>query len=399
MKGHRYWLAVVFFLLASAPGFWFPVLTNVLDGYGLGDWTVVIFLVTPITSMISPLIFGAQVDRHFQAQKVLGWIMFAGAGFLFLSFHAMEHHWGGWWVFLFFFINGLISAPAWSLLTTITLTSLADPGRSFGYFRVWGTIGWMVAGWLVSYASLDVSAGTGKVAAGVRILAGTCCFLLPATLPKGGKAKGWVDLLGLSAIKLLKDRDLLVYYGTALFFSVPLSAYYLHTPRHLRELGIERVSAAMTPAQVMETLAMLTMGWIIARYRVKVILLVAMVAGVLRYGLYSLDGVGWLIAGVTLHGICWTFFFEAGKVFVHRRVDEGMRTQAQALLTLFTGGIAGLVGIPFVEWAHALIVPDYGWSGYWMALTGMNVVAMTAFALGYRGLPVSKPARQMSGWS
>jgi len=76
-------------------------------------------------------------------------------------------------------------------------------------------------------------------------------------------------------------------------------------------------------------------------------------------------------------------------VFVHRRVDEGMRTQAQALLTLFTGGIAGLVGIPFVEWLHRLIVPTQGWSAYWLLLTGINVIAMTIFAIGYRRLPVN----------
>ena len=108
VKGHRYWLAVVFFLLASAPGFWFPVLTNVLKAHDLGDWKVAIFLVPPIASMISPLIFGAQVDRRFEAQKVLGWIMISGAAFLYLAVHAMEKGWGGGWVFAVLLLNGVI---------------------------------------------------------------------------------------------------------------------------------------------------------------------------------------------------------------------------------------------------------------------------------------------------
>ncbi|MFT7304674.1 MAG: MFS family permease, partial [Akkermansiaceae bacterium] len=145
MKGHRYWMAVVFFLLASAPGFWFPALSNVLESYGLGDWKVIVFMVPPIAGMISPLIFGAQVDQRLEAQKVLGWIMLLGAGFLYMAFHALEHGWGAEWFLTFFIINALISAPAWSLLTTITLSNLADPGKTFGYFRVWGTIGWLVA--------------------------------------------------------------------------------------------------------------------------------------------------------------------------------------------------------------------------------------------------------------
>ncbi|MFT6182182.1 MAG: MFS family permease [Paracoccaceae bacterium] len=386
MKGHRYWMAVVFFLLASAPGFWFPALSNVLESYGLGDWKVIVFMVPPIAGMISPLIFGAQVDQRLEAQKVLGWIMLLGAGFLYMAFHALEHGWGAEWFLTFFIINALISAPAWSLLTTITLSNLADPGKTFGYFRVWGTIGWLVAGLIVSATGLDFSAQTGKIGAEVRLLAGAACFFLPVTLPKGAKPKCWSDTLGFGAMKLLKDRDLFVYFTSALLFSIPLGAYYLHTPKHLAELGVTAVSAYMTTAQLMETVAMLAMGWVIARYRVKTILLVALSCGVLRYTFYAMDEVAWLVLGITLHGICWTFFFEAGRVFVHRRVDEGMRTQAQALLGFFTGGLGGVIGILTVDRLYQAVVPSHGWSTYWMILTGMNCVAMLIFALGYKGL-------------
>ncbi|MEN8772413.1 MAG: MFS transporter [Akkermansiaceae bacterium] len=389
MKGHRYWLAVVFFLLASAPGFWFPALSNVLENYGLEEWAVWAFVVPPLAGMISPLIFGAQVDQRLQAQKVLGWIMLLGAGFLYMAFHALEEGWGGWWFLSFFIVNALISAPAWSLLTTITLSSLADPGKTFGLFRVWGTLGWMASSFLVSWWGLDFSAETGKLGAGVRIFAGFACFLLPVTLPKGGKAKKWTDNLGFGAMKLLKDRDLLVYFSTALLFSIPLGAYYLHTPKHLKELGVESVSAFMATAQIMETIAMLLMGWVIARFRVKTILLLAIGSGVLRYTFYAFDEVTWLVIGITLHGICWTFFFEAGRVFVHRRVEEGMRTQAQALLGFFTGGLGTVLGILTVDRLFHLISPSWGWSGYWAVLTGINCVAMILFALGYKGLPIS----------
>ncbi|HAN81838.1 MAG TPA: MFS transporter [Verrucomicrobiales bacterium] len=389
MKGHRYWLAVVFFLLASAPGFWFPALTNVLENYGLGSWAVWAFLVPPLAGMISPLIFGAQVDQRLEAQKVLGWIMLLGAGFLYMAFHSLEQSWGGWWFLSFFIINALISAPAWSLLTTITLSSLADPGKTFGLFRVWGTLGWMASSLLVSLWGLDFSAETGKLGAGVRVFAGISCFLLPVTLPKGDKPKKWTDNLGLGALKLLHDRDLFIYFSTALLFSIPLGAYYLHTPKHLKELGVESVSAFMATAQVMETIAMLLMGWVIARFRVKTILLFAIGSGVLRYTFYAFDEVTWLVIGITLHGFCWTFFFEAGRVFVHRRVDEGMRTQAQALLGFFTGGLGTVLGILTVDRLYHLLAPSWGWSGYWAVLTGMNCLALTLFAFGYKGLPIN----------
>lgn len=242
----------------------------------------------------------------------------------------------------------------------------------------------------MSWWSLDFSAVTGKLGAQIRLFAGIACFFLPVTLPKGTKPQSWTDNLGFGAIKLLKDRDLLVYFVTALLFSIPLGAYYLHTPKHLKELGVESVSLVMTAAQVMETIAMLVMGWVIARFRVKTILLVAIGSGVLRYTFYAFDEVWWLVLGITLHGICWTFFFEAGRVFVHRRVDEGMRTQAQALLGFFTGGLGTVIGILTVDRLYQIISPNWGWSGYWAILTGLNCVALTIFAVGYKG-GVSSP--------
>ncbi len=376
----------MFFLLASAPGFWFPALANILIKNDL-EWTkATAFMIPAIAGMLSPLVMGAQVDKRFEAQKVLGWIMFLGSGFLFLAFHAIEQGWGGWWFLTFLSINALISAPAWSVLNTITLSSLENPEKSFGCFRVWGTIGWAVAGVIVSWLAFDFSPKAGKVAAFVRLAAGVACFMLPVTKPKGEKSKVWWENLGLGAIGLLKDRDLFYYFLSALLFSIPLGAFYLHTPEHLKELGVVATSRTMTSAQVVETIAMLFMGLIITKYRVKTVLMVAIICGVLRYWLYAFDSVMWMVIGIGLHGICWTLYFEAGRVFVHRRVDEGMRGQAQALLGFVSGGLGGVLGVLVVDLLHGLIVGSFGWSAYWMTLTGMNVVALCIFAVGYRGI-------------
>lgn len=389
MKGHRYWVAVVFFMLAAAPGFWLPALSNVLESYGLGQWKLWVFCVPPIAGMVSPLIFGAQVDQRLQAQKVLGWIMILGALFLFGAFYAIEQEWGGGWFFGLFVVHALLSAPTWSLITLITLSSLPNSEKSFGLFRVWGTIGWMLAGVAVSVLALDFSAKTGQIGAGLRLVAGVICFLLPVTLPKGVATKKWSERLGFGAGRLLRDRDLAVFFMTSFLFAIPLSAFYMHTPVHLKELGVSKVSALMASGQLVETFAMLVMGAVIGRYRVKVILLVAIGAGVLRYAFYAMDEVGWLVVGILMHGICWTFFFEAGKIFVHRRVKAGMQGQAQALLGFFTSALGGLSGIVVTHSVHAAIVPEQGWTPYWLFLTAINVVAMILFTLGYRGVPVT----------
>ena len=383
--GHRYWIAAVFFLMAGAVGLWYPALSNILPAYGLGEWSVLAFMIPGLCGIVSPLILGAQVDQKYQAQKVLGWILWIGAGFVFMAFYALEHRWGAGWFLTFFTISSLISAPAWSLLTTIALSGLVDPGKSFGLYRVWATIGWFVAGVAVSRLDLDFSAKTGQVAASIRIVAGALCFLLPVTLPMGKTSGKWSDALGLGALKLLKDRDQLTYFVTAFLFSIPLSAYYLHTPVYLGEIGVTKISETMAYAQVIEALAMVAMGVVIGRFRVKTILLVAIACGVFRYWLYTGGSMVWLMIGVMLHGVCWTFFYEAGRVFIHRRVDEGMRGQAQALIGLVSNGLGGVLGFFVVGKLHAELLPIGGWALYWQVLSGMSAVSLVVFAVGYRG--------------
>ncbi|MDB4537687.1 MFS transporter [Akkermansiaceae bacterium] len=390
--GHRYWIAVAFFLMAGAVGMWFPALSNILPRYGLGGWAVWIFMIPGICGIISPLILGAQVDQKFQAQKVLGWIMWIGAIFVYLAFHALENKWGPWWFVSFFTISALISAPVWSLLTTIALSGLADPGKSFGFYRVWATIGWMMAGFLVGFLSLDFSAKTGQIAAGIRMIAGGVCFLMPVTIPKGIATGKLSDALGLGALKLLKDRDQLIYFVTAFLFSIPLAAYYLHTPVYLAELDVAHPSYYMSSAQIVEAVAMVGMGVVIGRFRVKVILLVAIACGVVRYFFYSLGdfSIEWLAAGIMLHGICWTFFYEAGRVFIHRRVDEGMRGQAQALIGLVSNGLGGVLGLLIVKELYLVLLPMGGWTLYWQVLSGMSALSLVVFWVGYQGLAKSE---------
>ena len=130
---------------------------------------------------------------------------------------------------------------------------------------------------------------------------------------------------------------------------------------------------------------MLGMGIVIGRFRIKVILLLAIATGVFRYFFYSMGDLRWLLAGIMLHGICWTFFYEAGRVFIHRRVDEGMRGQAQALIGLVSNGLGGVLGLVVVKALHSALLPIGGWTLYWQVLSGMSAVSLVVFWLGYQG--------------
>ena len=398
--GNRYWIAVGFFLLAAAPGCWFPVLSNVLHAKGWGpgiiEWA---FVLPPLAGMLSPLAFAAKADRSYPAEKVLFVVLAGGAIFLFLAFWFLEHSESPVLFLTFLGINALVSAPAWSLLTSVALSNLEDTARQFGSYRVWGTVGWVAAGWSVSWLGIDQSASTGMMASGVRIFAGFACLCLPHTPPRGGASAGWMSSLGFDSLKVLKDRDQAVYFLTAFLFSIPLAAFYMHTPRHLADLGVERVAAAMTWGQVSEVASLMLLGYVLMRWRLKFLLLFAIGCGVLRYGLYawggSIDYVLLILIGVGMHGFAWTFFFESGRVFVDRRVEPGMRAQTQALLTLVSGGLGAGIGTTLVGGLYRWLVVGHGaagWTTYWWVLSGMCALTGLVFAIGYKGLAVAPKA-------
>ena len=384
---------MVFCLLAAAPGAWLPVLSNVLEARGWDRMITWAFLVGPIAGMISPLVFSARADQRIPAEKLVGYIITGGAVFLWAAFRALEAGRPNLFL-LFMMINALISAPAWGLLTTIALNSLEDEQRSFGFYRVWGTVGWVLVGLAVSWFGLDSSTRVGDVAFAVRVVAGLCAFLLPHTPPIASDSTGWKSALGLDSLSIFRNRDHRVYLITTFLLSVPLAAFYMHTPIHLRDLGFRSVAAGMTLGQVFEIVAFLMMGYWLRRVRIRTLLMVAMGCAVLRYGLFAMGGVIphslWILVGLSFHGICWTFFFETGRVFLNRRVDQRFRAQVQALVTFASMGLGSLVGTLVCGKLYDLMVVGGvgGWSAYWACLAAMCLVILFYFSAGYQGVTV-----------
>ena len=388
--GHRYWIAVVFCLLAAAPGAWLPVLSNVLEAQGWNRITMWAFLVGPIAGMISPLLFSARADQRIPAEKLVGYIITGGAVFLWAAFRALEAGRPNLFL-LFMMINALISAPAWGLLTTIALNSLEDEQRSFGFYRVWGAVGWVLVGLAVSWFGLDSSTRVGDVAFAIRVVAGLCAFLLPHTPPMANDSTGWKSVLGLDSLSIFRNRDHRVYLITTFLLSVPLAAFYIHTPLHLRDLGFRSVAAGMTLGQVFEIVSFLMMGYWLKRVRIRTLLLVAMGCAVVRYSLFAMGGAIphylWILVGLSLHGICWTFFFETGRVFLNRRVDQRFRAQVQALVTFASMGLGSTVGTLLCWKLYDLMVVGGlgGWTVYWASLAAMCLLTLLYFAIGYEG--------------
>jgi nucleoside transporter len=386
------WLWIVFFLQGMTPGFWLPALTNILKAQGMGAWVGLSFVVPTLCAMVSPLIGGALADQRVAADRLLVWTSACGTVALLGAFGSLDAGWNPWWFVGFLSIYSIFSGPSWGLLTTISMANLPHGERQFPQVRLGATLGWMAAGLMTSYVfHADTSPVAGYAAAGTRLLCGVAAVMLPHTPPLG-RATSWKSRLGLDAFVLMKQRDHCVFFVVTALFSVPLSAFYMYAPELLQVLGDSHSTATMTIAQVSEVAAMLLVGSVMMRFRVKVVLLWALGLSVLRFGMSAYAGasgsINWHIGGIALHGMCYTFYFITAQVFLARRVDAGLRGQAQGLLSLVSAGLGPLVGALLCAWLrnHCVTADGQGWLAFWSILAAMIAGCMLIFALFYRGL-------------
>ena len=384
-------LWVVFFLHGMTPGFWVPALTNILTARGLGDWVPLAFMVPPLCALVSPLVGGALADQRMSADRLFAWSSMICAGLLAAAFWALEAGWHPWWFVGLLGAYSLFAGPGWGLLATISLTHLERGERTFPLVRVGATVGWVVGGLLTGYVlGLNTSPWAGELSAGVRLLGGLLGFLLPHTPPLG-RAGSWRSRLGFDAFQLLRQRDPCVFFLVTMAFSIPLSALYMYGPEFLQVLGDDHPTGTMTVAQVLEVASMVAVGAVMARFRVKTVLLWALGLSVLRYGMSAVAGlngvIGWHIAGIALHGLCYTFYFITAQVFLDRRVDPGLKGQAQGLLVMVSSGVGPLAGAWLCGWLRqAYVNPDgRGWDAFWAILAGIIAVCFCGFALFYQG--------------
>ncbi len=388
-RGERLRLALLFFLHAQAAGIWGLAMSNVLRAHGLERIVPYTFACAAVAAMISPLILGSLADQHIPANRLLRWLAVGTSLFLGLTSLAIERDWGMGSVLALLQMQSLCAAPMWGITTTIILARLREPDREFGPIRVWGTIGFMSGGWLTSFVLLaDSSTRAGFAASALWLGIAAFTFVLHEVPPLGaGAVRSWRDLLGLPALALLAHRDHRVVFLTAALFSAPLAAFFPFAALHLGDLGVHKIAAAFSLGQLTEIIAMYGLSGLLVRVRLKWIFLTGIGFGAVRFALFALDTKVGLIAGIALHGLCYTLFFITAQLYLEKRIDPQLRARAQALLTLMTAGIGTLAGSVACDWwrisCRTGTLTD--WPHFWLGLTAVIVTVFVFFAAAYRG--------------
>jgi MFS family permease len=384
----RLLLGGLFFVQAHAIALWFVPFSSVLKEHGLGEITAWAFASSGVAAFFSPMLTGVLADRKLSPLVLLRLLALGMAGFLSLTFWAIEKGWGAAWVLGLVQVLQFFSAPTWGLSSMLVLAQLQDPGRHFGPLRVWGTYGWMIAGFLVSMVlHADGSTLTGFAAALAWLGVAGFTFLLPAPPPQTERRRlEWRELFGLETFSLLRDpQHRAVFLGAGLL-SIPLAAYYPYTPMHLQDLGVHGASAVLSIGQVSEALSMYAVARLLTEVRLGALLNSAIAVALLRYVLFATDSVWGLVAGVFLHGICFTLFFIPAQIYIEQRIPKEMRFRAQALMTLLISGFGNLLGYvgcgALRTWCGG--EGQTRWGLYWGVLAGGVTAVWVYFWQAYR---------------
>lgn len=309
-----------------------------------------------IATMISPFFVGMVADRFFSAQKIMGILHLTGAVLLFLA-TTINGNSLFYWVILLY---SLAYMPTIALSNSIAFYQMTDPGRQFPWIRVFGTLGWIVAGLMISRLGIEKSASTFHMAAGASALLGLISFVLPNTPPKGKPANASASkVLGTDAFVLFKERPYLVFIIAAILVCIPLSFYYGFANPFLNELGVKNAAGKMTMGQMSEALFILAIPFLFNRIGVKRMLLMGMTAWILRYICFAYgdnDAHLWMLyAGIILHGICYDFFFVTGYMYTEKKAGEKIKNAAQGLFTFATYGVGMFIG----TWFSGIVVDQY----------------------------------------
>ncbi len=356
MNNTKYFqLSFMMFLEFFIWGGWFVTmgifLTNTLGTDG--GQTAMAYSTQSWGAIAAPFFIGLIADRFFNAERILGVLHLIGAVLMYQLANAASFS-----EFYPYVLGYMIAyMPTLALVNSVSFNQLTDPSKQFSFIRVWGTVGWIVAGLVISRIFLwDSEAGiadgmlrnTFLMCAVASAVLGVFSFTLPKTPPNKGERVTIADIIGLDALKLLKDRNFLMFFLASVLICIPLAFYYQHAGQFLGEIGVDKPAEKMAIGQMSEVVFMLLLPFFFKRFGFKKTLLVGMLAWVVRYLLFAFGDSGdlyfMLLVGIALHGICYDFFFVSGQIYTDSKAGDKYKSAAQGLITLATYGVGMLAG-------------------------------------------------------
>lgn len=349
-------------------------------------------------AIIAPFVIGIIADRYFNAERILGILHVLGAVLMYFMYQSTAFD--GFYILVLAYM--ILYMPTLALVNSVSFNQMKNPAKEFSMVRVFGTLGWFIAGLSISYIfHWDQGENIGQgllrntflMTAIASLILGVFSFTLPKTPPRAAST-GDVnikEILGLDSLSLFKDKNFFIFFISSVLICIPLAFYYQNANPFLVEIGMNNPTGKMTLGQVSEIAFMLLLPYFFTKFGFKKTILVAMAAWVVRYLLFAfgdVDELGFmLIVGIALHGICYDFFFVSGQIYTDSKAGDKFKSSAQGLITLATYGVGMLIGFWVagkISTAYLINDGEHLWQTIWLYPAGFALTVFILFAIFFK---------------
>ena len=411
-------LIIMNFLQFAVWGAYLTCMGTYLHLHGLGHQIGIFYSIQGIVSIFMPAIIGIIADRWIQAQKMLGIShLISGIAMICAGVYGINSgdavQFGP--LFALYTIGVAFYMPTLALSNSVAYNALEmanlDRVKNFPPIRVFGTIGFIVAMWCVDLLGFQPTANQFVLSGSIGLVLGLYAFTLPkCNCNHDGKVTSIVDMFGLRAFTLFKEKKMAIFFIFSMFLGVSLQITngfanpFLHSFGHIPEyadtFGVQHANMLISLSQISETLCILLIPFFLKRFGIKKVMLIAMFAWVFRFGFFGLGNPGsgvWLfVLSCIVYGVAFDFFNISGSLFVDQQTDPSIRASAQGLFMRMTNGIGATIGTfsaqavlnhfvfnPLRQHAEPNVIMQ-GWTNAWYIFAGYALVVAIAFIFAFK---------------
>ncbi len=373
----------------------YMILTLKFTGVQVGS----IYGTMGVASLFMPALMGIIADRWINAERVLGICHLVGAGMLFWASTVKDPG----TMYAIMLLNSMFYMPTIALNNAVSYAVLKKEGidviKVFPPIRVWGTVGFVCAMWVIDFGHWTLSPLQLYVSAASALVLGLYAFTMPACPPvRASKNRSLLSTLGLDAFVLFKKRRMAVFFFFAMLLGGALQITYTFGGTFLEDFkvsyadsfGVRHPNLLLSISQISETLFILTIPFFFGRFGIKRVMIISIFAWVLRFGLFGIgnpgDGLILLVLSMIIYGMAFDFFNISGSLFVEREADRSIMASAQGLFMLMTNGIGAFLGGAFSGWVvdHFTTNGVRDWQSIWFSFAGYALVLGAVFPFAFQ---------------
>lgn len=383
-------LSTLFFLQFFIWGSWYVTLgTYLLQTVGFNGREVgLIYGTMAIAATVSPFLMGRLADRLFATEKMLA-VLNLASGIVLLLVASLKIF---WLIYLLLIVYFLLFVPTFALASALSFFHIPNSAKNFPKVRVWGTIGWVIAGILISYLDLEKQAGPMRIAALASVVTAIFCLTLPHTPPQDQSRPTSVkQFFGPEIMALLRRPSFAVMIICMVLIAIPSGFYYSFVNPFLNEIGMVHAAAKMSIGQLSEILVMLLLPFLYKRVRMKWIIAAGLFFWGSRYFLFAFGNnealVSWLYLAIIVHGMAYSFSFLTAQIYVDKIAPPQIRGTAQGFVTLVTMGIGALIGSYIAGEVVKIFTASDGshnWQAIWLVPAIFGCLVTIGFILFFK---------------